>query len=117
MLSEKYLSDGEHLVVGRMKEYIAVLVNVVYSSGIFVTVSLVFCVGIVPLQRAEEYVLHKPQRAIDPPGLCFSTSSTVLGAPLFLAFDPIAEEYCHMEYGFIGFSDSAIICQHFAEMG
>ena len=99
-----------------MKEYIAVLVKVVKSSGIFVTVSLVFCVGIVPLQRAEEYVLHKPQRAIHPPCPCFSTSSTVLGVPLFLAFNPIAEDHCHMEYGFIGFSDSAI-CQHFAEMG
>ena len=68
VLSKKYLSDAEHLVVGRMKKYIAVLVKVVYSSGIFVTVSLVFCAGIVPLQRAEEYVLHKPQRAIHPPG-------------------------------------------------
>ena len=111
MSSKKYLSDVEHLVVGRMKKYIAVHVKVVKSSGIFVTVSLVFCVGIVPLQRAEEYVLHKPQRAIHPPGPCFSTS-----APLFLAFNPIAEDHCHMEYGFIGFSDSAI-CQHFAEMG
>ena len=62
------------------------LVKVVYTSGIFVTVSLVFCEGIVPLQRAEEYVLHKPQRAIHHPGPCFSTSSTVLVAPLFLAF-------------------------------
>ena len=86
MLWKKYLSDAEHLVVGRMKEHIAVLVKVVYCSGIFVMVSLVFCEGIVPLQLAEECVLHKPQRAIHHPGPCFSTSSTVLVAPLFLAF-------------------------------
>ena len=48
MLSTKYLLDAEYLVVGRMKEHIAVLVKVVQSSDIFVTVSLVFCEGLVP---------------------------------------------------------------------